>query len=135
MSINQVDRYYTWFPAQASSTTITVSFIGRATKDSGAWASLASLPGGPNIPALVVVYPTGRNGGVTLDSFVEAVVQYALNNGLSAWYSPPNGRTVREALLAAFSAFGGSLASNNTSASLNLLFNGQFGDVHATWQA
>lgn len=110
-----------WFPYTGSSFTLTCYFFYRSVENSGNYSSGSGIL----CPNLVVIYPTGRNEGVILDSVLEAIIRYFMDNAdLSKW-NPKSGSY--EALLRA--ALQTWVPGQATTASIGVYVNGQFGSV------
>lgn len=89
-----------WYPRARVNTTCTlyVYFWRRPVKGVGsfAWCGMNTL---------TVIHPQGMDVGVPLSSLREAIVQYAMNNGISALLSPAAGVTPEAALRSALSTW------------------------------
>jgi len=116
-----------WYPVQGGSQTLTISFRARVTENVGSFLALTAMPGCGALADLSVVYPTGRQEGVPVSSIIESAIRYAIDNGLASWYSPKNG-TPEAALRAALETAVPFLG--NTSCSIIVFINGQFGSVY-----
>lgn len=128
--MDQIQRSYRLYPTSAGAATFSVYFFGRANKDVGVYGNLSTISGQSGITTLSIVYPTGYDVGAPLADIYESVIQYLLDRGIEKWYSPPNGKTARTAILDALNASGAPFAQGT--AGLSLFFNGQNGPVLAS---
>lgn len=128
--MDQIQRSYRAYPGSVSSCTFSLYLFGRANKDVGNYDNLITVSGQSALTTLAIVYPTGYNMSVPVADIQEACVQHLLNGGIEKWYSPPNGKTARTAIMDALNASGGPFTTGSTS--IALFFNGQNGPVLAS---